>query len=109
MLLVILFIIEHLKDLLNIIYSWLEPLFELLLSLSTSMIDEDTLPITNETQEAEESLSSLASSCLLSLVIAWGVTPKILQALNSLITVARPLTAQKITVNIVFSVVKLNF
>ena len=109
MLLVILFIIEHLKDLLNIIYSWLEPLFELLLSLSTSMIDEDTLPITNETQEAEESLSSLASSCLLSLVIAWGVTPKILQALNSLITVARPLTAQKITVNIVLSVVKLNF
>ena len=73
------------------------------------MIDEDTLPITNETQEAEESLSSLASSCLLSLVIAWGVTPKILQALNSLITVARPLTAQKITVNIVLSVVKLNF
>jgi hypothetical protein len=54
---------------------------------------------TIETQEVEESLSSLASSCLLSLVIAWGVTPRILQALDALITVARPLAAQIIVVS----------
>ena len=66
------------------------------------MINENTLPITNEAQEAEESLSSLSSSCLLSLVIAWGVNPNILQTLNSLITVARSLTSEEITVSIVF-------
>lgn len=55
-----------------------------------------------EIQVAGESLSSLASSCLLSLVIAWGVTPKILQALERLITVTRPLAAQRITVSTVF-------
>ncbi len=54
---------------------------------------------TIETQEVGESLSSLASSCLLSLVIAWGVTPRILQALDALITVARPLAAQIIVVS----------
>ncbi|XP_046440285.1 E3 ubiquitin-protein ligase MYCBP2-like isoform X2 [Daphnia pulex] len=69
-----------------------EPLFELLLKLSTMTDAENTSTI--ETQEVGESLSSLASSCLLSLVIAWGVTPRILQALDALITVARPLAAQ---------------
>lgn len=75
----------------------LEPLFELLLKLSTMTDAENTSTI--ETQEVEESLSSLASSCLLSLVIAWGVTPRILQALDALITVARPLAAQIIVVS----------
>jgi hypothetical protein len=75
----------------------LEPLFELLLKLSTMTDAENTSTI--GTQEVEESLSSLASSCLLSLVIAWGVTPRILQALDALITVARPLAAQIIVVS----------
>jgi hypothetical protein len=75
----------------------LEPLFELLLKLSTMTDAENTSTL--ETQEVGESLSSLASSCLLSLVIAWGVTPRILQALDALITVARPLAAQIIVVS----------
>ena len=73
----------------------LEPLFELLLKLSI-MTDVDNTCVN---LEAGESLSSLASSCLLSLVIAWGVTPRILQALDALITVARPLAAQIIVVS----------
>ena len=75
----------------------LEPLFELLLKLSTTTDVENASTI--ETKEVGESLSSLASSCLLSLVIAWGVTPRILQALDALITVARPLAAQIIVVS----------
>lgn len=75
------------------------------MSLSTNT--EHTQSATKETEltgsyEIGESLSSLASSCLLSLVIAWGVTPKILQALDRLITIARPLAAQKIQVHFYF-------
>jgi hypothetical protein len=79
----------------------LEPLFELLLKLSTMTDVENTSA--NETQEeVGENLTSLASSCLLSLVIAWGVTPRILQALDALITVSRPLAAQIIVVSNIF-------
>ncbi|KAK4016037.1 hypothetical protein OUZ56_031000 [Daphnia magna] len=74
-----------------------EPLFELLLKLSTVIDAENDRIIPAETEEIEGSLSSLASSCLLSLTVAWGLTPKILQALDTLITVARPLAAQLIT------------
>lgn len=77
----------------------LEPLFELLLKLSTVIDAENDRIIPAETEEIEGSLSSLASSCLLSLTVAWGLTPKILQALDTLITVARPLAAQLITVS----------
>lgn len=66
-----------------------EPLYELLLSISSSCV-----------YSGEKSLAAAASSCLLSLVLAWGVTPKIFQALNHLVTAAhQPLATQQILVN----------
>jgi hypothetical protein len=79
----------------------LEPLFELLLKLST-MTDVENTSVNETQEEVGENLTSLASSCLLSLVIAWGVTPRILQALDALITVSRPLAAQIIVVSNIF-------
>lgn len=75
----------------------LEPLFDLLLCMSLD--DDNERNPENRDQDVEESLNSVASACLLSLGVAWGVTPKILRALNHLITVDQPLTAQEITVN----------
>ena len=70
-----------------------EPLFELLLEISSK--DSDNL----DNQECGERLTSIATSCLLSLVIAWGVTPKLLQALAHLITAPHSLADQEITVS----------
>jgi hypothetical protein len=66
------------------------------------MTDVENTSVNETQEEVEENLTSLASSCLLSLVIAWGVTPRILQALDALITVSRPLAAQIIVVSNIF-------
>lgn len=75
-------------------------MFQLLLEMATATdADEGTADTTKA--DAENCLSSVASSCLLSLVIAWAVTPKILQALDCLITTARPMiAAQEITASL---------
>lgn len=71
-----------------------EPLFELLVEISSK--DCDNL----DNEECGERLTSIATSCLLSLIIAWGVTPKLLQALAHLITATQSLADQEITVSI---------
>ena len=70
-----------------------EPLFELLVEISSK--DCDNL----DNEECGERLTSIATSCLLSLIIAWGVTPKLLQALAHLITATHALADQEITVS----------
>ena len=70
-----------------------EPLFELLVEISSK--DCDNL----DNEECGERLTSIATSCLLSLIIAWGITPKLLQALAHLITATHSLADQEITVS----------
>jgi RCR-type E3 ubiquitin transferase len=72
--------------------TFLDPLFELLLDISTCNENE------GDEDQGKDSLASISASCLLSLVIAWGITPKLLQSLTALIVGPRSSAMREIAV-----------